>query len=72
MDRPLIEVLAVQALVPDALGIEPEHRSLTAAVTETDHVARRGFGLLLLRIPVLPERPKIALVEQRILELFGC
>jgi hypothetical protein len=72
IDRPLIEVIAVQALVPDALGVESEDRSLTAVVAETDRVARRGFGLLLLWVPVLSERPKIALVEQRIWELFGC
>src|SRR5207247_9262315 len=68
----LVELLTVQALVPDALGVEPEHRSLAAVVTEPDHVAGRGRGLLLLRVTEAAERRKIPLVEQSIRHLFGC
>src|SRR5712691_13072393 len=57
-----VVVLAVQALVPVALGIQAEHRPLAAGVAVPDDVARGR--LFLFRRAVTPERVDIPHVQR--------
>src|SRR5207244_9065529 len=64
-----VEVLAVHALVPHALGIQPEHGPHPAGVAVPDDVARGRR--LVLRGPVPLQRFQIPVVDEPALDVLS-